>query len=91
MSNKLIVDDNFASWPAPAEPIEDKFVHATEKQINYIERLRIEMGMSAASRNRVIADIVNSKVRRFPNDLWALSRSEASQVINKFKEWKEAR
>ncbi len=69
------------------EPIEDTYQHATEKQINFIEILRNDLGMSLPTRNAHIASIVG----KFKNDIWALSRSEASQVIEKFKLWKEER
>ncbi len=69
------------------EPLEDTYKHATEKQINFIEILRNDLGMSLPTRNAHIASIVG----KFQNDIWALSRSEASQVIEKFKLWKEER
>lgn len=65
---------------------EDTFVHATTKQINYIEILKNDLGMSVRTRNAHIRSIVG---KRFNDDIWGLSRSEASQVIEKFKEWKE--
>ena len=68
---------------------------ATEKQINYIEILKDSLEMSVQTRNAHIASIVGKQwLKRCMNsvpDVWALSRSEASQVIEKFKKWKEAK
>lgn len=69
------------------EPIEDTYQHATGKQINFIEILRNDLGLSLPTRNAHIKSIVG----KFDNDIWSLSRSEASQVIEKFKTWKEER
>ncbi len=69
------------------EPIEDTFQHATGKQISFIEILRNDLGLSLQARNAHIASIVG----KFHDDVWSLSRSEASQVIDKFKQWKEER
>jgi len=69
------------------DPIDDTFVHATSKQINFIEILRNDLCMSLQTRNAHIASIVG----KFHEDIWSLSRSEASQVIDKFKQWKEER
>ncbi len=70
------------------EPIDDTFQHATGKQINFIEILRNDLGLSLQARNAHIATIVG---KRFSDDVWSLSRSEASQIIDKFKQWKEER
>ncbi len=67
-------------------PLEDNFTHATSKQINFIEILKNDLGMSCASRNAAIAGLING----YTNDIWALSRSQASHVIEKFKEMKES-
>ena len=84
---KPIVDDNFNLWPERPAPIEDTFVHATEKQINYMEQLRRDLAFSIPVFYMKISGIVGKCV----TDEWSLSKSEASQVINKFKEWKEAK
>jgi len=84
--SKPIVDDNFSLWPERKDTLEDTFVHATEKQINYIEILRHDLGMSLPARN---AHIMTAIGKSFKGDVWALSKAEASRVINKFKEWKE--
>ena len=74
-------------------PPQDTFAHATEKQLNYIEILKNDLGMSIHTRN---AHIVSTVGKQWINrcmgtrpDVWALSRSEASQVIDKFRQWKE--
>jgi hypothetical protein len=71
------------------------FSHVTEKQLNYIEILKNDLGMSTHTRNAHITSIVGKRwlckehaFQQFP-DVWALSRSEASQVIEKFRQWKE--
>ncbi len=68
----------------------------TQKQLNYIEILKNDLGMSIQTRNAHITSIVGKRwLGRFTPgistvpDVWALSRSEASQVIGKFKQWKE--
>ncbi len=53
----------------------------------FIEILRNDLCMSLQTRNSHIASIVG----KFREDIWSLSRSEASQVIDKFKQWKEER
>lgn len=72
---------------------QDSFTHATEKQLNYIEILKNDLGMSIHTRDAHITSIVgNQWVKRCMGsrpDVWALSRSEASQVIEKFRQWKE--
>ncbi len=68
-------------------PIEDYFSHATQKQINFIEILKNDLGMTFASRNAAIRSLVNG----YDNDIWALSRTQASHVIEKFKELKAAK
>lgn len=83
-----IIDDNFDSFPTRAEPIEDTFRHASSKQINYIEILRHDLGLSIPTRNAHIMTILG---KSFDGDIWGLSISDASLVINKFKEWKEQR
>lgn len=84
-----IVDDNFNLWPERSEPLEDNFRHATSKQINYIEIIRHDLGFSIPTRNAHIAGIIGKPFH--DGDVWALSTTQASQVINKFKEWKEAK
>jgi len=74
---------------------QDSFIHVTEKQLNYIEMLKNDLGMSVHTRNAHIVSIVGKQwlkrcIGSVP-DVWALSRSEASQVIEKFKEWKKAK
>jgi hypothetical protein len=73
---------------------QDSFFHVTEKQLNYIEILRNDLGLSMQARNAHITSIVGKRweisiIPGFAPDVWALSRSEASQVIGKFKQWKE--
>jgi hypothetical protein len=69
--------------------------YATEKQINYIEILKNDLGMSIHTRNAHIVSIVGKQwMKRCMDsrpDVWALTRSEASQVIDKFRQWKEAK
>ncbi len=72
------------------EPIEDKFIPATERQINYIEQLRKDLGYSNNTCSVQISSIIGHSMDTRMWDL-ALSRSEASQVIEKFKLWKEER
>jgi hypothetical protein len=74
---------------------QDTFINVTQKQLNYIEILKNDLGMSLQTRNAHIVSIVGKQwlkrcIGSVP-DVWALSRSEASQVIEKFKEWKEAK
>ena len=76
----------------PNELLEDTFTHVTQKQLNYIEILKNDLGMSIQTRNAHITSIVGKRWLgwlNFPPDVWALSRSEASQVIEKFRQWKE--
>ena len=80
----------------PSELLEDNSPRATEKQLNYIEILKNDLGMSIHTRNAHITSIVGKQwLKRFTPgidsvpDVWALSRSEASQVIDKFRQWKE--
>jgi hypothetical protein len=80
----------------PSELLEDNSPRATEKQLNYIEILKNDLGMSIQTRNAHITSIVGKRwLGRFTPgistvpDVWALSRSEASQVIGKFRQWKE--
>jgi len=74
---------------------QDTFLNVTEKQLNYIEMLKNDLGMSVHTRNAHIVSIVGKQwlkrcIGSVPH-IWALSRSEASQVIEKFKEWKGAK
>ncbi len=70
-------------------PIDDPrpHKHANEDQIQFIERLSKILQFSVPTRDTKIAGIIG----RWEKDLWGLSRSEASQVIDKFKQWKEER
>ncbi len=71
------------------EPLEDRFIPATGKQLMFIEQLRLGLGYSERTCDEQISVIINRDV---PNDgMWLLSRSEASKVIDKFKQWKEER
>ena len=74
---------------------QDTFIHVTEKQLNYIEILKNDLGMTVHTRNTHIVSIVGAQwLKRCMGsrpDVWALSRSEASQVIEKFRQWKEAK
>jgi len=79
----------------PSELLEDNSSHVTDKQLNYIEILKNDLGMTVRTRNAHIISIVGNQwlkrcIGSVP-DVWALSRSEASQVIGKFREWKEAK
>jgi hypothetical protein len=72
-------------------PIEDS-PRATPKQINYIEILRNDLQLSIATRNAHIQNILKKEqIVGLPFDVWAMSRAEASTVIEKFKEMKETR
>jgi hypothetical protein len=78
----------------PSELLEDNSPHATEKQLNYIEILKNDLEMSIHTRDAHITSIVGKRWLGSPSlnyrpDVWALSRSEASQVIDKFRQWKE--
>lgn len=70
------------------EPIESNYSHITKAQLDYIEILSTRLNLSRASRN---AHILSITKRSFDNDIYLLSKSEASQVIAKMKEWLEAR
>ena len=85
----------YEKFPDSDEILHDSFLNVTEKQLNYIEILKNDLGMSVHTRNAHIVSIVGKQwlkrcIGSVP-DIWALSRSEASQVIEKFKEWKEAK
>ena len=70
------------------DPIEDGFSPCTAKQRNYIEILANDLGLkTAAQRNAHITNIVGT---RWKNDIWFLSKTEASQVIDKFKKIKDS-
>ncbi len=71
------------------EPIEDTFVHATRAQIEYIETLRKSLAYSLTTFCTKVSQILHKQFIEI--DVWSLSRSEASQVIDKFKQWKEER
>jgi len=77
------------------ELFQDSFPHITEKQLNYIEILKNDLGMTVHTRNTHIVSIVgNQWLKRCAGsipDVWTLSRPEASQVIEKFRQWKEAK
>ena len=81
-----IVDDDYQNQPRRPEPLEDYFVRVTEKQITHIEHLCESLRYSEQTRNSQISRITG---KSFSGLLWNLSRSQASQVIDKFKEWKE--
>ena len=76
-----------------SELFQDSFLNVTQKQLNYIEILKNDLGMTVHTRNAHIVSIVgNQWVNRCVGsvpDVWALTRSEASQVIEKFRQWKE--
>ncbi len=85
--SRPIVDDDYQNQPRRPEPLEDYFIHATEKQLIFIERLRQALNYSWQTCDHQISNIIKRPV---PIDgMWCLSRSEASQIIDKFKEWKE--
>ena len=69
------------------DPIEDTFVHATKAQINYIQILTNDLGLSENTRDAHIAGILK---RPFKWVDGMLSKGEASNVIGRFKEWKDA-
>jgi hypothetical protein len=80
----------------PSELLEDNSPQVTQKQLNYIEILKNDLGMSVQTRNAHITSIIGKRWLGSPSlnytpDVWALSRSEASQVIDKFRQWKEAK
>lgn len=68
--------------------LEDNYQHITTKQIDYIELLSTKLQLSRASLN---AHILSVTKRSFDNDIYLLSRTEASQVIDTFKKWIEQR
>ncbi len=70
------------------EPLEDHFVRVTDKQIRFIEELTKSLGYVEGIRNAQIQTIIK---KWFDGDMFGLSRSEASQIIDKFKQWKEER
>jgi len=85
----------YEKFPDSDEILHDSFLNVTEKQLNYIEMLKNDLGMSVHTRNAHIVSIVGAQwlkrcIGSVPH-IWALSRSEASQVIEKFKEWKKAK
>ena len=67
-------------------PAPDARQAATPRQISYIETLAIDLGFTLHRRHAHVEDIIKRKFS-FLDELY---RSEASQVINQFKEWKEA-
>ena len=74
------------------EVIEDNFVRATPKQVNYIEILRNDLQYSIATRNAHIMNILHlSQTVGVPFDIWALSVGQAGQVIGEFKKRKKER
>ena len=79
----------YEKFPDSDEILHDSFLNVTEKQLNYIEILKNDLGMSVHTRNAHIVSIVGKQwLKRCMGsrpDVWALSRSEASQVIEKFK------
>src|SRR5258707_8400834 len=81
----------FRDWDRP-QPLEDSFQPITKKQLDYIELLRHDIGMSLAVRNRPIMDICKlpSPAAGQVFDIYTLSRAQASKVIEQFKEWKES-
>lgn len=58
---------------------------ATDKQINYIEILANDLKLDIHRRNAYITSIVSREIKALDE----LSKSEASLVIGRFKEWKE--
>jgi hypothetical protein len=70
------------------DPIEDTWVCATGKQVNYIEILSNDLGYNLKTRNAIISDFLHLK-SNLSFDIWALSRDMASQVISEFKRRKE--
>jgi hypothetical protein len=71
---------------SPNDPIEDTFVRITTAQLNYIEILANDLGLSRASRNSHITSVIGSA---WHDDVYLISKSQASVIISKFKEWKE--
>lgn len=70
------------------EPIEDTFVHATKSQINYIQILATDLELNGTTRDALIADTIKRPFKWIDG---LLSKGEASNVIQKFKEIKESR
>lgn len=60
-------------------------VVATKKQIEYIEILADQLKLTRIRRNAHITSIVSREIKALDE----LSKSEASLVIQQFKEWKE--
>jgi hypothetical protein len=88
----LLQDPDERDMYEKTEISQDYFSHVTEKQLNYIEILKNDLGMTVHTRNAHITSIIGKRwlgQPGFPPDVWALSRSEASQVIGKFRQWKE--
>jgi hypothetical protein len=71
------------------EPIEDPnpFVPATKPQLNYIQILANDLELSENTRDVHIASIIKRPFKWIDG---MLSKGEASNVIGKFKEWKDA-
>lgn len=61
---------------------------ATKKQIEYIEILANDLQLDRHNRNELIKDILNDPTVNFLDEL---TIGQASFVISKFKEWKEAK
>ncbi len=72
--------------PYKKDVIEDSFVRITKKQWDYIQILADSLSLTSASRNAHITSIVGS---RWANAWFALSKTEGSQIIDKFKKWNE--
>lgn len=64
----------------------DSFVRATDKQQLYIEQLAIDLNLTRDSRNAYICDLLSGRIITYLDEL---SKREASQVIEYFKELKE--
>ena len=69
------------------DPIDDPFItcRATVAQVKYIAILCDDLGFNTHGRNAHISELVQRSILH-PD---MLTKSEASQVISKFKEWKE--
>lgn len=75
---------NGGRYESRNEPIEAP-ANITSKQIRYIEILANDLGIqSLASRNAHILSIIGHS---FDNDIYFLSRTEGSLVIDTFKKW----
>ena len=69
------------------DPIEDPFIaaRATVRQIDFIEILANDLRFGRTERNKILSDLLQRNIQFLDE----LTKNEASNVITKFKEWKE--